>query len=126
MKTDIVTEIFTVVDSGDAAAFSRFFTDTGRLVFGNGEPMIGHEEITKGVGAFFSTVAAIRHHIVGQWHQGNDSVIELSVDYDRLDGHTVTIPVVSILRFGPEGLVDDYRVFFDLTPVFAQHPGLPS
>jgi hypothetical protein len=119
MRKEILTEMFTAVDSGEAAAFSLFFTETGRLVFGNGEPMTGREQITKGVDAFLGTIAAMRHHIVAQWNQGDDSVVELEVDYDRLDGQTVTIPVASIIRFTPEGLIEDYRVFFDLAPVSA-------
>ncbi len=44
---------------------------------------------------------------------------ELEVTYDRLDGSSTSIPVVSIWHTGPDGLIDDYRVFFDLTPVYA-------
>jgi len=33
----------------------------------------------------------------------------------------VTVPVVTIYRAGGE-LIDEYRVFLDLTPVFASEP----
>lgn len=53
------------------------------------------------------------------WVSGDDHIAELSVSHDPLDGAQVTIPVVSIWRAADDGLIEDYRVFFDLTPVFA-------
>lgn len=50
MSKTLVSEVFSVVDSGDAAAFSRLFADNGRIRFGNGEPMVGRESIEQGVG----------------------------------------------------------------------------
>ena len=38
--------------------------------------------------------------------------------YTRKDGATVTVPVVTIYRASGE-LIDDYRVFIDLAPLFA-------
>ena len=57
--------------------------------------------------------------IMIEWHQGNDTIVELSVTYDRLDGQSVTIPVVSVWSTTDNGLIDDYRVYFDLAPVYA-------
>ena len=38
--------------------------------------------------------------------------------YTKKDGDKVTVPVVTIYREGDGGIVD-YRVFIDLTPLFA-------
>ena len=37
----------------------------------------------------------------------------------RHDGEAVTIPVVSIWRVGVDDGIEDCRVFYDVTPVFA-------
>jgi hypothetical protein len=65
------------------------------------------------------TVKGLRHAIVSEWHEQGDTVLELGITYDRLDGKQVTIPVVTIYHRRDDGLIDDYRVFFDLAPVFA-------
>lgn len=39
--------------------------------------------------------------------------------YTRKDGGTVTVPVVTIYR-PAGGLIDNYRVFIDLAPLFAE------
>ena len=38
--------------------------------------------------------------------------------YTRKDGSTVTVPVTTIYR-GPGDLIDDYRIYIDLAPLFA-------
>jgi hypothetical protein len=119
MPNELATRVFAAVDASDAAAFAAFFADTDRLVFGNGEPMTGPGAITAGVAGFFTTIKGLRHEFVNEWGVGQDTVVELSVEYDRLDGQTVRIPVVSIWHVDSTGLIDDYRVYFDLAPVYA-------
>jgi hypothetical protein len=119
MASTFVSQVFGAVDSADATTFSKFFSAQGRMVFANGEPMIGPAQIEAGVKGFFTTIKALRHTQVNEWTVGQDTIVELSVEYDRLDGATVAIPVVSIWHVDADGRIDDYRVFFDLTPVYA-------
>ncbi len=69
--------------------------------------------------AFFATIDGMRHDIVNEWVVGTDTIVELTVTYTRKDGRRVAIPVASIWTVGDSGLIDEYRVFFDLAPVFA-------
>ncbi|MDT5152985.1 MAG: hypothetical protein QOI01_4718, partial [Mycobacterium sp.] len=39
--------------------------------------------------------------------------------YDRKDGQQVTIPCVTIFHTDGAGKIDDYRVYFDSTPIYA-------
>jgi hypothetical protein len=41
------------------------------------------------------------------------------VHYERLDGGEVTIPVVSAWTVDDQARITDYRVDFDLAPVYA-------
>ena len=88
-------------------------------MFGNGEPMVGPAAVEAGVAGFFGTIKGIRHRIVNEWHDHAGTVAELEVTYDRLDGEQATIPAATIYHRRDDGLVDDYRVMFDLAPVFA-------
>jgi len=116
---EFVREVFRRVDNFDPAAFAELFSPDGKIVFGNGEPMVGPGSIEAGVRGFFITIKGLRHRIANEWHQQGDSVIELDVTYDRLDGKQVTIPAVTIFHRRDDGLIDDYRVLFDLAPVYA-------
>jgi hypothetical protein len=119
MPTEFATKVLALVDATDAPGFSGLFAPQARMRFANNEPMTGPEEIEAGVKGFFTSIKGLSHTIVNEWNHGADTVVELAVDYFRLDGQTVTIPVVSIWHVDEAGLIDDYRVFFDIAPVFA-------
>jgi hypothetical protein len=89
-------EVFRRVDGFNPVDFAELFAQDGKLVFANGDPMVGPADIEAGVSGFFGTINRLRHKIVNEWHEQGDTVLELAVTYDRLDGKQVTIPVVTI------------------------------
>ena len=119
MSHELTQRLVARIDSMDPAALAGFFTEDARVVFGNGEPLVGREAITAGTQAFFSSISGLHHHIVNDWHIEADTVVEAEVTYRRHDGKTVSVPVVSIWHARDDGQIDDYRVFFDLAPVYA-------
>ncbi|MDH6590022.1 limonene-1,2-epoxide hydrolase [Streptomyces sp. SAI-133] len=119
MPTEFTEKVFALVDAGDATGFSRLFASQGWIRFANGEPMAGPDAVEAGVKGFFTTIKGLRHTVLREWADGSDTVTELSVEYDRLDGQTVTIPVVTAWSLDDSGLFDSYRVYFDLSPVYA-------
>ena len=66
-----------------------------------------------------ATASTALSHAPGRsWESEEGTVAEADVTYTRKDGATVTVPVVTIYRENGE-LIDDYRVFIDLAPLFA-------
>jgi hypothetical protein len=116
---DLISRVFRTVDGTDPAAFVEFFTPDGRLTFANEAPMVGHAAMVEGLTAFYGTIGALHHKIVNSWTVDTSTIIETAVTYDRLDDRSVTIPVVTIWHTTAAGLIDDYRVFFNLDPVYA-------
>ena len=119
MPQELAQQVFAAVDATEPGAIAEFFAEDARMVFGNAEPLDGREAIIAGMQAFFSTIKGLRHRIINQWYVGTDTVAETEVTYHRLDDKSVSVPVVSIWRTREDGLIDDYRVFFDLAPVYA-------
>jgi len=111
--------LFAMTDAMDVATLLSVFATDARVVFGNGQPMVGVDEIRTGATAFFDTIAGQHHEIVNEWNVGSDAIIELKVTYDRKDGRQVTIPCVTIFHTDAAGKIDDYRVFFDVAPIYA-------
>ena len=111
--------IFQKVDTMDPHALDDVFAEDGRLVFGNNEPLVGLEAIAAGSGAFLSTLQGLRHRILNEWSIGADTIVETEVTYSRLDSKEVSLPAVSIWRVRNDGLIVDYRVFFDVAPIYA-------
>jgi ketosteroid isomerase-like protein len=112
-------KLFAVVDAMNVAPVASLFAEDGRVVFGNGQPLVGIEEIRTGITAFFDTIAGQHHEVVKEWNVGDDTVAELKVTYDRKDGRQVTIPCVTIFHTDAAGKIDDYRVYFDSAPIYA-------
>jgi hypothetical protein len=111
--------VFAMTDAMDVAAVVALFATAARVVFGNGQPMVGVDEIRTGTTAFYDTIADLHHAIVNEWNFGNDTIVELKVTYDRKDGQQVTIPCVTIFHTDTAGKIDDYRVYFDVAPIYA-------
>jgi hypothetical protein len=111
--------LFAVVDAMNVATVTSLFAQEARVVFGNGQPLVGIDEIRTGITAFFHTIAGQHHQTVNEWHHGADTVAELKVTYDRDDGEQVTIPCVTIFHTDEAGKIDDYRVYFDASPIYA-------
>jgi len=81
--------------------------------------LVGPEAITASAGAFCATIKVLHHRVANEWHDGPDTIVEADVTYDRLDGKSVTIPVVSIWHVTRDGSLDAYRVFFDVAPIYS-------
>jgi limonene-1,2-epoxide hydrolase len=103
----------------DVATIVSLFAEDGRVVFGNGKPLVGVDEIRTGTTAFFDTIVGLHHDVVKEWNVGDDTIIELKVTYDRKDGQQVTIPCVTIFHTDAANKIDDYRVYFDVAPIYA-------
>jgi ketosteroid isomerase-like protein len=111
--------LFATVDGMNVATIASLFAEDGRVVFGNGQPLLGIGQIRTGITAFFATIDGQHHHVVNEWTVGDDAIIELKVTYDRKDGQRVTIPCVTIFHTNAAGKIDDYRVYFDVAPIYA-------
>jgi hypothetical protein len=111
--------LFATVDTMDVATIASLFAEDGRVVFGNGQPLVGIEAIRTGITAFFDTIAGQHHEVVTEWKVLDDTIVELKVTYDREDGQQITIPCVTIFHTDAADKIDDYRVYFDVGPIYA-------
>jgi uncharacterized protein (TIGR02246 family) len=111
--------VFAATDAMDVDAVAALFAKDARIVFGNGQPMLGVDEIRAGTTAFYDTIAGLHHEIANEWNFGNDTIVELKVTYHRKDGQQVTIPCVTIFHADAAGKIDDYRVYYDVAPIYA-------
>ncbi|MFD1523499.1 nuclear transport factor 2 family protein [Pseudonocardia yunnanensis] len=118
-----VDELFSRIDAMDVAAVVGMFTDDVALRFANQERVVGKPQVQQAVAAFFSTIGGLSHSIIavwlGSWEEGEAVGVESEVTYTRLDGARLApLPAMTTLRL-KRGLVKEFRVFVDLSPVFA-------
>ncbi len=112
-------EIFTQVDRLDAHGVVAHFAEDATMVFGNNEPLLGRDAILAGNLQFLAAIKGLHHELRQEWTVDGTTIALTDVTYTRHDDKRVTLPAVSIWRVGGEGLITDYRVYFDPSPVFA-------
>jgi ketosteroid isomerase-like protein len=110
--------IFAAFDAKDVAALAELVRDDVRLQIGNADVVNGKAEFVESLSAFFSSVAGFGHTITNVWSDLDAIIAELRVHYIRLDGTELTLPCCNVFRLR-DGAVADYRVYMDITPVYA-------
>ena len=107
------------IDTRDLDQLLAFFTPDAEFTYGNNPPMVGHDGIRAGIGAFFAGISAISHEVVGGWSPRESVIVaEFRTTYTRLDGVPVTLPGAGVLELDGER-ARLYRVYADVAPVFA-------
>jgi hypothetical protein len=61
-----------MIDAMDVATIASLFARDGRVVFGNGQPLVGVDEIRTGTTAFFDTIAGPHHEVAKEWNIGHE------------------------------------------------------
>jgi ketosteroid isomerase-like protein len=112
------SQLFADIDSMDPDAFAAHLAEDVTMRFGNAEPVHGRGAVRDVWAQFCEGVDGVSHALVERWEADPATVVEADVTYTRKDGGTVTVPVVTIYR-ERDGLINDYRVFIDLAPLFA-------
>ena len=118
-------QLFATIESMAPDAFAAYFADDGVFRFGNAPPASGRPAIRAAVAAFFGEIGGLRHRVTGvwtgRWELGPVLAVEAEVTYTRRDGtRTPALPVTSTLRL-EDDLIKDYRIFMDISPLFAAH-----
>ena len=111
--------LFEDIDSMDPDRYARHLREDVVMRFGNGEPVVGRVAVRDAWAAFCADLHGVSHDLVERWEAGAATIVEARVTYTRADDSTVTVPVVTIYRASGD-LIDDYRIFIDLAPLFAQ------
>ena len=111
-------KLFASVDAMDTESFLGFLTEDCTFRFGSSPPVTGRDGIRATVDDFFSMFAGLRHDLHRVVADDNAIVCEGEVTYIHHDGREVTVPFCNLFE-ADAGLISVYRIYIDLSPVFA-------
>jgi limonene-1,2-epoxide hydrolase len=115
----LVRDLFAAVDARDPQRVGGYVTDTVKFRFGSSEAVSGKDALIAASREFSAAIADVHHEITRLWEPEPGTVVtELQVTYRRHDGAELTLPCCNIFRILGD-LVDDYRIYMDVTPVTA-------
>ena len=118
MSTTVTTDLLADVDRMDAKAFASYLSEDCVLRFANADEVVGRDAIEGAIAGFFTTIKGLSHHVLDQWDVDDTTIVQFETTYTRMDDRQVTVPAVTIYRRGAD-LIDDYRIYVDLSPVYA-------
>lgn len=115
-----ILKSFAAIDAKDIDSFIDMLTDDHRFVFGHRSPVIGKVDAREQILHFWSLIGRIRHNIKRLTIASEDLVfVESEIDYERLDGHSVTLP--GCVAIGTRGsLICEQRAYLDQSPLWAE------
>jgi hypothetical protein len=112
------SDLYASIDAMRLDEFAAGLTPDVRLTVGNHPAMNGRDAVKQGIGAFWSTIDGLKHHVVNVAESNGLTFLEANVEYLRKDGRSVTIPAVTVLERDGD-LVKSLRIYFDVSPVYA-------
>lgn len=111
-------EMFLKVDSMSTDGFVSYLADDVKFRFGNAPELVGKDSVRDGVEAFFSNILGLQHFLVDEWHEAETAILRFDTHYIKKDRNVVVLPCCVILHFNGEDLIDDYRIYADVSPLF--------
>ncbi len=115
----LVTAMCAAVDAGAAERFADRFAPDARYRFGSGETVRGRAAIVAATAGAVDLMPGVRHTVDQVVRTGNQLFCRFTIDVPRTDGPDLSMPCVTVLWQGDDGLIVDYRVHMDASPVFA-------
>ena len=107
------------IDTLDADRWAAYLADDAVLRFGNGDPVQGRDACRDALAGFWDTIEGVHHDLVEQWETDSATIVEVRITYTLPGGREVTVPGVTVYRTDDDDLIDDYRVYVDLAPLYA-------
>ena len=115
---ELVVAMCAAVDAGEAERFASWFAEDALYRFGNAEPVFGHAAIVAATAGAVQVMPGV-HHVVDQVARvGNQLFCRFTIEVPRAGGD-LAMPCVTVIQQGDDGLIVDYRVHMDPSPVSA-------
>tara|TARA_B100000678_G_C17960283_1_gene402906 strand:+ start:105 stop:572 length:468 start_codon:yes stop_codon:yes gene_type:complete len=115
--TITIEEIIDAVDSGNPNEYAKLLTEDSRFRFGNWPEVKGKKAIHKAQTEFYASVKKTKHEIIRHWKNDSSIVADMLVTYTRIDGSTLTLPVVDIFEI-KGNKVDATFIYMDIAPLY--------
>jgi ketosteroid isomerase-like protein len=115
---EFVSEVCEAIDSKNEQRLARYLTENCTFVYANSDPVIGRANVAEVSKTFMALIAGIKHQLLDVWVSDDVVISRLDVTYTRKDGSALKVPAVTIWRLR-EKQINDYRIYIDVSPLFA-------
>lgn len=118
-KTDTIRRLIGLFEKMDVDQALTLFTENALYRFGNYPPAIGREAIAATTKAsHLDQIKSISFDIKEIWENGDAVIVQMEINYTRIDDSILTLPCTDIFRMEGD-LVQEMLVYMDASPLFA-------
>ena len=115
---ETIDAIFAADRERDVDAFLRLLTEDAVMRVGAGPQAHGRTAIRQLVGGLFAAQrAGIVHRLIRVWADGQMIAVQAEAAMSLRDGRDILLPYVNVLTLNGTGLIEDYRIHIDLSPL---------
>lgn len=120
-----IHDLFRCVDARDSDGWVEFLAPDACFRFGNAPSVEGKSAIREAVSTFFASISGLRHDLAEIWYHPDSVICRGEVTYTRLDGSTLAVPFVNVLKLDGT-LIRDYLVYADTSELYNQSKPAPA
>lgn len=110
------------IDDKDVDKYGAYLADDCVMIQNNQEPVRGKTAILAGLKTYWATFGSLAHDLLNIYGSDHAFALEALNHYVRLDGGKVTVRAVALTDRNAAGLVEQFRFYTDVSPVFAPSP----
>ena len=115
----LIAKIYAADETMNAKAFVELLAPDAIFQLGGSPALTGREPIQSFVQGLFSSLKALRHRLIHFWIGNGKLVFQGEATFTFPNGQSLALPYVDVILPGSDGLIADYRIFIDLTPLAA-------
>ena len=112
----LIESLYATVDARDSQRLAGFLAPDVSFRLGNNPEAKGRDTVVEMNRGFFSSIKGMSHSIDEIWEMPGGAGCTGWVHYERLDGSRLSLPFATILGLR-DGLIADYRVYADVSPL---------
>ena len=117
--TTAVRQMFDRIDQMDVPGLLGHLAPDVVFQFGSNAEVVGWERVGEIVRGVFAGLRSIEHEFLDQLEFDDVTVLQLVTTYGLPDGRSKSLPAAVIVRQRPDGLIADYRIYQDVSPLWA-------
>ncbi|WP_375492142.1 nuclear transport factor 2 family protein [uncultured Jatrophihabitans sp.] len=112
----MIRELCAAADAGDGERFASFFSADATFRFANFDELAGRAAIAASTEATVHAIWPTRHRVDQVAEVGDQLFCRFSILVQPPDVAELSLPCVTVVEVGEDGLITDYRVHMDITP----------
>jgi uncharacterized protein (TIGR02246 family) len=113
----LIADIYDADETLNASAFAALLSPDAVFQLGGTPAIQGRDQILAFVQELFSSLHGIDHRLIHFWIGDGKLVFQGEVTFTLPTGQSLMLPYVDIVTPGDGGLLKDYRIYIDLTPM---------